>query len=238
MNRNLASEPTVKTGDFNKLTKILGYRFDDSSLLMRALTHRSADAKHNETLEFLGDSVLSVIVSTYLYQEFPEASEGELTVKRSQIVNNNIALFKVAEQIGFREFIVIDKSFVRLGEKAWQNLLANVLEALIGAIYLDGGYKAAARFFKLHFALILDRVNEVNHVNFKSLLQEYLQGHAEPLPEYETIEVDGSDHEPKFTVTCTVKVLQEPVSGKGMTVKEAEQIAAGRAYELLCGRSS
>lgn len=228
----------MKTDDFNQLTKILGYRFNNPNLLKRALTHRGADAEHNETLEFLGDSVLSTIVSTYLYEIYPEASEGELTVKRSKIVNNNVALFKVAERIGFREFIFIDKSFVKSGKKAWQNLLANVLEALFGAIYLDGGYRAATDFFHLHFPFILSRINVVNHLNFKSLLQEYLQSRAEQIPVYETIEMQGNDHEPEFTVSCTVTMLQEPVIAKGMTVKEAEQIAAGRAYELLCGRNS
>lgn len=232
-----AGQSTVKTDKFETLTEILGYRFNNPNLLKRALTHSSADAEHNEKLEFLGDSVLSMIVSVYLFENYPDATEGELSVKRSRIVNNNVALFTVADQIDFLDFIVVGKSFRNAGKKAQHNLLANTLEAVIGAIFLDGGYSAATDFFHLHFASILDQADEMNHLNFKSLLQEHLQSHAEQLPEYETIEAHGNVHEPEFTVACRVKGLQKPVFGRGMTVKQAEQIAAGRAYELLCGRS-
>ncbi len=226
----------MKTEEFNKLTNILGYSFKDPDLLERALTHRSVEGSHNETLEFLGDSVLSAIVSSYLYQRFTDLSEGELTVKRSRIVNNHSALCQVAERIAFDKFIRVDKSFVKSNRKAWRNLLANSVEALVGAIYIDGGYLAAGEFFERHFCPFLEELDIGAHRNFKSLLQEYLQQRAQSIPQYAIVDVQGAEHAPVFTVSCHVDALDEPAQGTGMTVKEAEQVAAGKAYELLCGR--
>lgn len=226
----------MNTNRINSLTEVLGYSFNDPSLLQRALTHRSADGRHNETLEFLGDGILSAIVSNYLFEILPDASAGELTLKRIAIVNNHQALFSVAEGMKIGDFIVVDKGFVKSNKRAWQNLLANVVEALIGAVYLDGGMPAATEFFYRHFSSLLNEVSVAAHTNFKSLLQEYLQSKSQSVPRYETIEVQGRDHEPVFTVQCHIEMLRQPISGTGQTVKEAQQVAAGRAYELLCRR--
>ncbi len=226
----------MKPKKLKKLAKVLGHTFNDPTLLQRALTHRSAGKPHNETLEFLGDSVLSVIVSSYLFQNMPDATESELTVRRTKIVNNHQALIKVAEHIGFQDRILVDKSFVKSNRKAWQNLLANTVEALIGAIYLDGGISAATEFFNRHFGPLLSELNAAAHANFKSLLQEYLQSQSMNIPRYETVGIRGRGHEPVFTVECHIDALTDPVTGTGQTVKEAEQTAASQAYELLCGR--
>ena len=227
----------MDTNRINSLTEILGYSFNDPSLLQRALTHRSAEGPHNETLEFLGDGILSAIVSSYLFKSNPDASEGELTLKRIGIVNNHQALFGVAEGMKIGDFIVVDKGFVKSNKRARQNLLANAVEALIGAVYLDGGMSAATEFFHRHFSSLLKDVSGAAHTNFKSLLQEYLQSRSQSVPRYETIEVQGRDHEPVFTVQCHIEMLRHPISGTGQTVKEAQQVAAGRAYELLCRRT-
>ena len=227
----------MNTNRINSLTEILGYSFNDPSLLQRALTHRSADGSHNETLEFLGDGILSAIVSSHLFESLPDASEGELTLKRIGIVNNHQALFSVAKHMNIGDFIVVDKGFVKSNKRAWQNLLANTVEALIGAVYLDGGMSAATEFFYRHFSSLLKDVNVVAHTNFKSLLQEFLQSQSQSVPRYETVEVQGRDHEPVFTVQCHIEMLRQPISGTGQTVKEAQQVAAGRAYELLCRRT-
>ncbi len=224
----------MKAKEFDRLVEILGYSFEDQSLLQRALTHRSVGEPHNETLEFLGDSVLSAIVSSHLYQNLPDSvTESELTIQRIKIVNNHQALFQVAESIAFQDHIVVDKSFVKSNRKAWKNLLANTLEALIGAVYLDGGISAATEFFNRHFSPLLNGLNDTAHTNFKSLLQEHLQSQSQRTPRYETIQIQGKDHQPFFTVRCHVDTLTQPIIGKGQTVKEAEQVAASQAYELL-----
>ena len=227
----------MNTNRINSLTEILGYSFKDPSLLQRALTHRSADGPHNETLEFLGDGILSAIVSSYLFESLPDASEGEMTLKRIGIVNNHQALFSVAKHMKIGDFIIVDKGFVKSNKRAWQNLLANTVEALIGAVYVDGGMPAATDFFNRHFSTLLNDGGVMAHTNFKALLQEYLQSRSQSVPRYETIEVQGRGHEPVFTVQCHIEMLRQPVSGTGQTVKEAQQIAAGRAYELLCRRT-
>ena len=227
----------MSTNRINSLTEILGYSFNDPSLLQRALTHRSADGPNNETLEFLGDGILSAIVSSYLFESLPDASAGEMTLKRIGIVNNHQALFGVAKRMKIGDFIVVDKGFVKSNKRAWQNLLANTVEALIGAVYLDGGMSAATEFFYRHFSPLLNDVSVATHTNFKTLLQEYLQRRSHSVPRYETIEVQGRGHEPVFTVECHIEMLRQPISGTGQTVKEAQQVAAGRAYELLCRRT-
>jgi len=226
---------TVKHSDLARLKVILGYSFKDSELLKRALTHRSVDSFHNETLEFLGDSVLSAIAADYLFRRFPDATEGELSVMRSKIVNNHTALIRVAEKIDFSTFVRVDRSFAKSNHKAWNNLLANALEALLGAVYLDSGYTAAKAFFENHFLPVLDELNLSQHTNYKSLLQEHLQGKSLPIPTYETIGVEGAVHTPVFTVACRIDAFDGLLfHGKGKTVKEAEQVAAGQAYERLC----
>ena len=227
----------MNTNRINSLTEILGYSFNDPSLLQRALTHRSADGVHNESLEFLGDGILTAIVSSYLFESLPGASEGELTLKRIGIINNHQALFSVAKRMKIGGFIVVDKGFVKSNKRAWQNLLANTVEALIGAVYVDGGMSAATEFFYRHFSELLNDVSVAAHTNFKSLLQEYLQSRSESVPRYETIEVQGRDHEPVFKVECHIEMLNQSIFGTGQTVKEAQQVAAGRAYELLRRRT-
>ena len=216
----------------DRIWKILHYRFQDENLLRRALTHGSASQNNNETLEFLGDAVLSMVVSDYLFRKFPDASAGELTVNRSRIVNKN-ALLTVAETMGYGRFIIVGDSFPKLNESARMRLLSDSLEAIIGAIYLDGGIDAVVEFIHRQFRPLLECPTMTEGSNFKSILQEYLQKNSLSIPEYETIEVGGEQQRPYFTVSCRVDGLKSPVIGEGYTVKDAEQIAAAKAYELL-----
>ncbi len=221
-----------------KFSKIIQYRFRNTDLLERALTHRSVGQPHNEALEFLGDAVLSAVVSDYLFQTHPDATEGELTLQRSQIVNNKRAIYYVAEAITLGEFVIAGRSFPNSDQRAWRNLLANSTEALIGAIYLDGGIDEVAKFFRTHFVPLLGKFKSSLQKDSKSKLQEYLQHHSQPIPVYETTHVDGEEHDPHFTVFCHVSGLPSPVAGEGGTVKEAEQSAAKKVYELLCQQNT
>lgn len=222
----------------NELGRILNYYFQDTALLERALTHRSTGVSNNETLEFLGDAVLELIITDYLYRKFPDIEEGFLSVRRSEIVNNRVALCGVAEQIKFDDYVIFNKSFPRVNERAWKKLLADTLEALIGAIYIDGGIEEARKFVLHHFKYFLENRDRVVRKNYKAKLQEYLHAQAKKSPVYTTISVSGEDHIPFFTVSCMVNGLAEPVTGKGFKVKDAEQAAAQKAYELLSRRSN
>ncbi len=197
------------------------------------MTHRSAGKVHNEAMEFLGDTVLNFITSHYLYSTNPDATVGELTLLRSGIVNNKTALCSIAENIGFAEFVSVDKSFPKNNHQSWYKLQSDVLEAIIGAIYLDGGMPAAIEFFNRHFNPYIEDLKLRAHENYKSKLQELTQRISHCVPGYKTVDIKGKDHAPQFTVSCCVSGLPSPVLGTGRTIKEAEQVAAAKAYEQL-----
>ena len=198
-----------------------------------ALTHSSARKVHNERLEFLGDAALGALVAEFLFLNYPDATEGELTQRRSQFVNNQQSLCGIGESIALDEFIKVDKGFPWTNKRARRNLLANAVEALIGAIYLDGGLDAARNFIFSRFPLQLDSIDKKLQKNPKSLLQEYLQKLAQPIPHYELIETKGSDHTPIFVVSCQISSLDSSATAEGGSIKEAEQNAAAKIYELL-----
>jgi ribonuclease-3 len=233
-----SNQVSVENHRQERFSKIIQYRFRNTDLLERALTHRSFGQPHNEALEFLGDAVLSAVVSDYLFQTHPDATEGELTLQRSRIVNNKSAIYYVAEAITLGEFVIAGRSFPKSDQRAWRNLLANSTEALIGAIYLDGGIDEVSKFFRVHFVPLFGKFKSSLQKDSKSKLQEYLQHHLQPIPVYETTHIDGEEHNPHFTVFCHVSGLLSPVAGEGGTVKEAEQSAAEIAYELLCQQNS
>ena len=218
-----------------KLSEILGYQVKQTQLLERALTHSSTESPNNENLEFLGDSVLNTVVSDHLYHCFPNASEGELTMHRSQTINNKNSLYNVAVKLSLEEFVQVGKSFPIDSFTARRNLLANTLEAVIGAIYLDGGLAQAKKFVFRHFNLP-DENTTLTKRDSKSRLQEYLQSRSLPIPTYQTIEVAGEQHQPNFTVSCSVNGIIEAVTGQGTTKKEAEQEAAAQTYAKLRNR--
>ena len=222
---------------FEEFTDVIGYRFENKSLLDRALTHSSTELSDNENLEFLGDTVLSTIVSDYLYAKYPNATEGELTIRRTQIVNNRNGIYSVARHLSLSQYVKVGKSFPKNGQNAWRKLLANALEALIGAVYLDGGLEPTRKFVLTHFETLLKNTSMAKKRDSKSKLQEYLQSRSLPIPVYSTIEVSGEMHDPNFTVSCDVEGLVESVTGQGSTKKEAEQEAAAQIYDLLQRRN-
>ncbi len=217
------------------LSEIFGYEFRDPTLLKRALTHGSVNEPNNEVLEFLGDAVLNFVVSTYLYDQKSETTEGVLTQKRSQIVNNHTALRQVAQHLNLAEYLRVGKSFHRTNERAWLKIQSNSVEAVIGAIYLDGGLEEATKFFHSRFLPALDQTRSQELKDHKSKLQEFLQAQSESLPVYKIIQRKGKDHQPLFTVSCNVSGLKSPVTAKGRSIKEAEQSAASKVNELLGG---
>ncbi len=223
----------MDTDKLVKFSDIIQYAFDDLTLLERALTHSSTGQEHNERLEFLGDAALGIVVSKFLFLRFPDATEGELTWLRSQIVNNTTSLSSIGESIPLMPYLKVDKGFPMSNKRARGNLLADAVEALIGAIYLDGGLAAAQEFIENQFSSILENATLDVKRSSKSLLQEHLQKMAQSVPQYETIEQSGQLHAPRFVVTCRIESFDITVKGEGGSVKEAEQKAAAKAYEQL-----
>ncbi len=232
------------------LEAAIGHRFRDASLLERALTHSShayearlanpeSAAQDNEVLEFLGDAVLGAIAADWLYREFPEAGEGELTRLRAALVNRE-ALVRAAERLGIGEQLLLGRGEERSGGRKKAALLADALEALVAAIYLDGGFVAAqkaARKSMLEPARGLLQSSGVEDP--KSALQEWLQARHLPAPEYSVVKTSGPDHNRRFTIQLTVVPARgtEPICAEATaaTQKRAQQEAARLLMQKLGG---
>jgi ribonuclease-3 len=221
---------------FTRLQKRLGYAFADAALLTRALSHKSHGADHNERLEFLGDAVLSMAVSILLYSRFSDSSEGDLTRVRAHLVRED-TLHKLALGIGVPDAIRLGEGEARSGGAQRPSILADALEALIGAVYLDGGYEAARALVEGLFApLIAQTVAAAWTKDAKTELQERLQAHRLPVPTYRITETRGRQHDQVFVVACAVPDLQLEASGEGRSRRAAEQAAAQAVLATLSAR--
>lgn len=216
-----------------RLQRALGYDFADSDLLALALTHRSVGGRNNERLEFLGDSILNHIIAEAIYQKFPEAREGEMSRMRASLVKGE-TLARVARDLDLGEHLVLGPGERKSGGKRRDSILADALEAIIGAILLDSDVDTCRgcvqRWFELRLeALSLDDVSK----DPKTQLQEYLQGRQRPLPEYDLLDVQGEDHNQQFQVACRLARPTLVVEGAGSSRRKAEQAAAKTALERL-----
>ena len=208
------------------LQQRLGCRFDDTGLLVRALTHRSAGSDNNERLEYLGDAVLSFIVAEMLFKSYPDASEGELSRFRASLVSGD-ALGGIALELGIGEQLRLGEGELKSGGQRRASILADALEALIGAVYLDQGLAAAAAVAARLLRERLDALPGASELKDpKTRLQEWLQGHGLGLPEYRVLEVSGEPHEQHFKVRCDVGELAVAAEAEGSSRRRAEQEAA------------
>ncbi len=218
----------------DKFQTILDYHFKQSDLLEQALTHRSYSRnKNNERLEFLGDSVLNLVISQYIYEREPEADEGDLSRIRSSLVNEE-ALARVARDIGLGDFIYLGGGELKSGGFRRSSILSDTLEAIIGAIYLDSGFDKARDTILFLYRDYLRTLPDTDTLkDAKTQLQEYLQSKQLDLPEYSVIKTTGKSHDQVFTVSCRVTSLQVQSSGTGSSRKKAEQNAAKKMLDQL-----
>ena len=213
------------------LAERLGVDLSDSRLLERALTHRSHGSEHNERLEYLGDAVLSFVVAEILFRRFPDAREGELSRYRASLVSGE-ALAGIAASIGLGEQLRLGEGEMKSGGQRRATILADALEALVGAIYLDRGLDAARRVAERLFEAPLEALPAAAALKDpKTRLQEWLQGHGHPLPAYTVLEVSGEPHEQRFRVRCDVPALGLSAVADGSSRRRAEQEAAQRILE-------
>ena len=209
----------------------IGHRFDDPDLLLRALTHRSFSAGHNERLEFLGDSVLNCAIALQLYRKFPDLTEGELSRLRASLVSQ-ASLAAVAKAAGLGPYLRLGEGELKSGGAGRPSMLADALEAVIGATFLDGGFDAANAVVQVLFRDVLQKIDpRTTHKDAKTLLQEYLQGRRLPLPHYSVVATRGDAHEQIFEVSCEIAPLAIHARGEGPSRRSAEQEAARAAYE-------
>jgi ribonuclease III len=215
------------------LERELGYRFKDEQLLDRALTHRSAGSRHNERLEYLGDAVLSLVVAEALYQRVPDAPEGHLSRLRASLVRRS-SLAEMARAIGFPKMLRLGPGELKSGGFRRDSILADALEAVLGAIYLDGGLDALREVVLRLYGDRLDTLPTHEELKDpKTLLQERLQARGLPLPQYRVDGVEGEDHRQQFSVACVVEGVPEEAAGSGGSRRAAEQDAAARMLEQL-----
>ncbi len=213
--------------------RVLGYSFKDSGLLVRALTHRSVGARHNERLEFLGDALLGMVIAEYLFDTYPDADEGQLTRTRATLVNRE-TLADVARGLELGDLILLGEGELKSGGWRRDSILANAIEALLGAIYLDGGMEACRRAVLCLLDSRLATIDpESTSKDAKTELQEFLQSRRRCLPEYKTMDISGPSHEQLFTVSCVVDSLPTPIVANGPTRRKAEQAAARATLDLL-----
>jgi ribonuclease III len=237
-----------KAQDLEGLEEIIGYSFNDRSLLKRALTHRSwaheqvapgnetqARRLHNEALEFVGDSVLGLIVADYLFQTYADVTEGELSRMKHRLVSAT-TLGKASERLGVGDYLCVGRGEEKSGGRGKSALLADAFEALLAAIFLDGGLAAATDFVHHALAEELESVDPeaAAAADFKTLLQERLQADHHEAPHYEVVETTGPPHRRTFHVELSWQ--GGSVRAEGRTIKSAETLAARLALEKLSGQ--
>lgn len=225
--------------DIKSLEKVINYAFQNKSLLLQAMKHRSylsqnGEQEHysNERLELLGDSVLELISTEHLYHAFPTENEGDLSQKRAILVSRSV-LGKLVKDMGLGTYILLNKGEEKTGGRSRSSNLANLFESILGAIYLDGGYAQAKKFADKFLLSQRDALLQKEiYTNYKSTLLELSQANGWGIPEYYTVEETGPDHEKHFLISVTINSFGS-AKGSGQSKKKAEQKAAKKLLEMI-----
>jgi len=217
----------------DRLQRTLEYQFSDVAFLTLALTHRSKGAANNERLEFLGDAILGFVIADLLYFRFDSVPEGHLSRFRASLVKKE-TLAELAREFSLGDFLLLGSGELKSGGFRRDSILADGMEAIIGAIYLDGGLDNARKLIEKCLAPRLAALSAENELKDpKTRLQEFLQARHFPLPVYAVVSTSGDEHNQRFEVGCTVQGLARPASGMGSSRRKAEQDAAEQALALL-----
>ena len=218
---------------YRRLYKAIGYTFTNEALLEQALTHRSAAKQHNERLEFLGDAILGMIVGETLFKRFPTGPEGKLTRMRSTLVKGD-TLAELAKEASVGELLNLGPGELKSGGHRRSSILADAVEAILGAIYLDSGMDEVRGVIDRLWETRINKLDPNAHPkDSKTRLQEFLQGRKQALPTYEVLSISGKDHAQTFEVSCKVERLPEAVVASGNSRRKAEQEAARLTLERL-----
>ncbi|MGA8862331.1 MAG: ribonuclease III [Gallionella sp.] len=220
---------------YGALGKKFGHVFRQPQLLQRALTHRSYSPDHNERLEFLGDSILGCVIAKYLYSNYPQLSEGELSRLRSNLVREE-TLATLARQIDLGSHLRLGEGELKSGGFRRPSILADAMEALFGAVLLDSGFDEAEQAVLNLYVPYIETIDvQTQGKDAKTQLQEYLQGKRLPLPTYTIVAMQGEAHEQSFQVECAIPSLNITARGAGTSRRNAEQQAAQAACQQLPG---
>ncbi|MBT8438182.1 MAG: ribonuclease III [Gammaproteobacteria bacterium] len=213
------------------LCHLLEYTFEDESLLVQALTHRSAASVNNERLEFLGDGILNFVIAARLFEQYPDMQEGDLSRLRASLVNKD-SLADIARSLQLGEYIKLGSGELKSGGRRRDSILADAVESILGAVFLDSGFDTCRRLVLHLYADKLQNIPDVNALkDAKTRLQELLQSRKYPLPVYNVVDVSGKAHNQVFTVECVIEKLGCITTATGGSRRKAEQIAAELAIE-------
>ncbi len=214
----------------------VNYVFKDPDLLQQALTHKSVGRSNYERLEFLGDSILSVVVSTRLFELFPDAPEGDLSRMRARIVRGK-TLCEIALKLGLGQHLKLGEGEMKSGGFRRSSILADALEAVLGAIYVDGGYDASRKVIEELCDPLINELPPADELkDAKTRLQEWLQARGRPLPVYTLLREEGADHAKNFHVQCGLADGEGRIVASGTSRRKAEQLAAADLLQVLAGR--
>jgi ribonuclease-3 len=218
--------------DSQSVCRQLGYAFAKPELLRQALTHRSYGVPNNERLEYLGDSILNCIIAHALFQRFPNLSEGELSRLRANLVNQQ-TLFELAQRLNLGEHVLLGEGELKSNGFRRPSILADALEAVIAAVFLDGGFERTEQAIHTLYASLLGEIDpQKPGKDAKTMLQELLQSKKLALPQYSVVSTEGEAHQQYFRVECFIPELKIRASGSGTNRRSAEQDAARQAYQL------
>lgn len=219
--------------ELSQLCKEIDYQFADIKLLQLALTHRSVGSDNNERLEFLGDAILSFVISDVIYHKFPKIDEGQLSRLRAALVKGD-NLANKARDLDLGKYLKLGAGELKSGGFRRSSILADAFEAIIGAVFLDSDESQVRKFILRQFA------NELENINLdratkdpKTRLQEFLQSRGRAVPEYEVMKIEGKSHEQTFTVSCKIESFDQSVTAKGSSRRKAEQAAAEKVLEQI-----
>jgi ribonuclease III len=219
--------------NFDELCEKLQYRFADPKLLKLALTHRSKGSKHNERLEFLGDSIVNCVIAEALFKQFPQATEGELSRWRAVLVNRE-SLGDLAKHFDLGAYLYLGPGELKSGGDQRPSILSCAMEAVVGSIYLDSGFeRTRTTILQWYEAMLQTLSSAASHKDPKTILQEYVQAKHLALPLYAIEEVQGAAHKQVFIISCSVEGLPEKTLGKGTSRRRAEQAAAEAMLGVL-----
>lgn len=219
--------------DLTTLCATINYKFRDLSLLKQALTHCSAGITNNERYEFLGDAILNFVIADALFSMFSKNSEGELSRLRATLVKGD-TLAEIAVEINLGNYLILGHGEYKSGGYNRASILANTLEAVFAAVFLDGGFGASQQIIlTLYDTRLADNKLQVNMKDPKTKLQEYLQSLKRPLPTYALLKVKGEEHEQIFYVKCKIRGIAKYIVGSGTNRRKAEQQAAKLAFKQL-----
>ncbi len=217
----------------DELARKLGYTFNDGNSLKIALTHRSSHEKNNERMEFLGDSIVNFIIAEALFEQFPEAQEGELSRWRATLINRD-TLADIARDFDVGRFLYLGPGELKSGGSERKSILSCAMEAIIGAIYLDSDFITVKECVLSWYEPLLNSLSSsCSHKDPKTVLQEYLQGSRKPLPVYLVDTIEGEAHQQVFIVSCQISGLEEKSIGRGTSRRRAEQNAAENMLRII-----